>query len=354
MVVMTPRWPRPSGSTTCKRSTKSTSETPSRLAKRDAPTRTYSGARNGLSPYLQTSKPTTNPSFRSSLSKNDRLNYIDAVYCLYNNNSFITPPSEIPGIRNRYNDFVGGHLQLTPFVHADGLFLPFHRFYVHLYEKALREECGYTGAQPYWDWTLSYRDPRQSAVFDGSPWSMGSNGFYVPGREPTIVQAPGAVVTVQPGTGGGCVHSGPFTPDKFQIHLGPVSLNPQGPDGGQGYNPRCLIRDLSLEAAASTRPSNVTVLLDGCQDLGCLNTQMDAAHGGVHFFGHFQMGGIALDVFASPSDPVFWLHHAQVDRLWTIWQSTGDPEGRREQVWGTQTTGNGELELVGRGEWWWM
>ncbi|KAJ4290793.1 hypothetical protein N0V88_006543 [Collariella sp. IMI 366227] len=99
-----------------------------------------------------------------SLSKKDRLSYIGAVYCLYNNNSFITPPSEVPGVRNRYNDFVSGHLQLTPFVHADGLFLPFHRFYVHLYEKALREECGYKGAQPYWDWTLSYRDPRQSAV----------------------------------------------------------------------------------------------------------------------------------------------------------------------------------------------
>ncbi|KAL2128572.1 hypothetical protein VTI74DRAFT_9013 [Chaetomium olivicolor] len=275
-----------------------------------------------------------------SLSKAERLNYIDAVYCLYNNISFITPPSEIPGVRNRYDDFVGGHLLLTPFVHADGFFLPFHRFYVHLYEKALREECGYMGAQPYWDWTLSYQDPRKSPVFDGSPWSMGSNGAYVPGREPTVVQAPGAVVTVQPGTGGGCVYAGPFTPDKFQMHLGPVSFNPPGPDGGLGFNPRCLVRDLGLEAAAMTRPTNVTALLDGCRDLGCLNVQMDAGNGGVHFFGHFQMGGIALDVFASPSDPVFWLHHAQIDRLWTIWQNTVDPRNRTYQVWGTQTTAN--------------
>lgn len=26
--------------------------------------------------------------------------------------------------------------------------LPWHRYFGHLYEKALREECRYTGAQP--------------------------------------------------------------------------------------------------------------------------------------------------------------------------------------------------------------
>lgn len=27
------------------------------------------------------------------------------------------------------------------------------------------------------------------------------------------------------------------------------------------------------------------------------------------------------DQFASPSDPVFWLHHGMVDYVWTLWQS---------------------------------
>ncbi len=26
------------------------------------------------------------------------------------------------------------------------------------------------------------------------------------------------------------------------------------------------------------------------------------------------------DTSTSPTDPIFWLHHAQVDRLWHIWQ----------------------------------
>ena len=35
-----------------------------------------------------------------------------------------------------------------------GHFLPWHRYFGATYEKALREECGYKGAQPYWDWTI--------------------------------------------------------------------------------------------------------------------------------------------------------------------------------------------------------
>jgi len=116
---------------------------------------------------------------RGSLSKKERLNYIDAVYCLANKPG-VTPTSEIPGARSRYDDFVGSHMQQTPFVHADGLFLGYHRYYLWQYEKALRNECGYEGAQPYWDWTLSYEDPRTSTVLDGSPYSLGSNGVFVP------------------------------------------------------------------------------------------------------------------------------------------------------------------------------
>ncbi|KAK0649934.1 hypothetical protein B0T16DRAFT_492448 [Cercophora newfieldiana] len=274
-----------------------------------------------------------------SLSKKERLNYIDAVYCLASKPAK-TPASEIPGARTRYDDFVGSHIQYTPFVHASGLFLPYHRYYVWLYEKALREECGYKGAQPYWDWTLSYKDPRKSSVFDGSPYSLGSNGVFIPNRDPIELVIPNTPTRVfPPATGGGCIYSGPFTPDKWQINLGPIGIPPTGPQGGLGYNPRCLTRDLSPVLSLSTRPTNVTALLDGCADLGCLNIQLDTPDGGVHGFGHFQMGTTAFDVFISPSDPVFWLHHAQVDRLWTIWQNQ-NPAVRTSQVWGTQTAGN--------------
>jgi tyrosinase len=40
------------------------------------------------------------------------------------------------------------------------------------------------------------------------------------------------------------------------------------------------------------------------------------AHNHVHDW----VGGIMSDTSFSPVDPVFWLHHAEVDRLWHLWQ----------------------------------
>jgi Common central domain of tyrosinase. len=262
------------------------------------------------------------------------------VHCLHRKPA-VTNRTLIPGVRSRYDDLVGIHLFQTDFVHSSGLFLPFHRYYVHLYEKALREECGYRGAQPYWDWTLWYDDPRRAPLFNGSPWSMGSNGKYIPDRNDTLIDiVPGfPPFLVAPATGGGCIERGPFTEQLWKAHIGPVGIRPQGPQGGLEYNPRCLKRDLSPIWSQDTRPTNASKLLN-CPDLACVNEVFDAPQG-IHGSGHFQIGGEELDVYVSPNDPIFWLHHAQVDRLWSIWQGL-DIQNRTNQVWGTVTTFNGE------------
>jgi tyrosinase len=36
---------------------------------------------------------------------------------------------------------------------------------------------------------------------------------------------------------------------------------------------------------------------------------------------HGWVGGTMNSIMISPADPLFWLHHAQVDRLWSIWQA---------------------------------
>ena len=36
---------------------------------------------------------------------------------------------------------------------------------------------------------------------------------------------------------------------------------------------------------------------------------------------HAWVGGAMSHVATSPTDPVFWLHLAQVDRLWSLWQA---------------------------------
>ncbi len=201
----------------------------------------------------------------------------------------------------------------------------------------MRSECGYTGPQPYWDWTLSYKDPRKSKIFDGSPDSMGSNGVSVP-HDALVVTAFGVTFSIPPATGGGCVYSGPFT--DYVVNLGPTCYEPRVGDGsGFDYNPRCLKRDVSLFWANFTKPTDVVALVGGNDNLEAFSTFFELPLG-VHGSGHFTIGGDpGDDPFVSAGDPIFYLHHAQVDRLWTIWQAL-DPKTRFGQVFGTSTAHN--------------
>ncbi len=42
---------------------------------------------------------------------------------------------------------------------------------------------------------------------------------------------------------------------------------------------------------------------------------------GVHDSGHVWVGGTMLSITTAPADPVFWMHHAEIDRLWAEWQA---------------------------------
>jgi hypothetical protein len=44
-----------------------------------------------------------------------------------------------------------------------------------------------------------------------------------------------------------------------------------------------------------------------------------AFEAGAHSRPHLFIGG-AMNSFASPDDPIFWLHHTMVDKVWTMWQ----------------------------------
>ena len=55
--------------------------------------------------------------------------------------------------------------------------------------------------------------------------------------------------------------------------------------------------------------------------------------------GHSFISDVDNDLFTSPGDPLFWFHHAQVDRIWTIWQ--GQVLSTREaEIDGTITIAN--------------
>jgi tyrosinase len=140
------------------------------------------------------------------MSADERKAYIKAVQCMFASPSK-SDAALVPGAKTRYDDFVAQHINQTLTIHRTGNFLSWHRYYVHAYEKALKEECGYTGHQPYWDW-FSYRDDlKNSPVFDGSDTSMGGNGAFV---QHNGSLGGGGTIPMPSGEGGGCIKSGPF------------------------------------------------------------------------------------------------------------------------------------------------
>lgn len=55
-------------------------------------------------------------------------------------------------------------------------------------------------------------------------------------------------------------------------------------------------------------------------DLQSFQDYMEAGDG-LHANGHTATGGFQDDLWCSAQDPSFVFHHAQVDRVWTIWAS---------------------------------
>lgn len=174
---------------------------------------------------------------------------------------------------------------------------------------------------------------------------MSGNGAFIANKGPiTLTLGDYPAVYLEPGTGGGCVTSGPFK--NMSVNLGPVGLPLN--DGtvltgtGFEYNPRCLKRDIS--AKVNQRFSNATSivnLITQNKNIGDFQMVMQGVPGsgsiGVHGGGHYTIGGDpADDVSTSPGDPVFYLHHGMIDLTWWTWQQL-DYKNRRNAIAGTGT-----------------
>lgn len=174
---------------------------------------------------------------------------------------------------------------------------------------------------------------------------MGSNGAWIPGRGSRYW--PTTKLNIPIGTGGGCVYAGPFV--NYTVHMGPIDAPGLEPVKNMfDYNPRCLSRDLNptvMSISNSFRNSTTLILdhdrIDAFQ--GVLqhdnNFGQTAFTYSVHGGGHIGVGLVQGDVQASPGDPAFWIHHGQIDRIWTTWQGL-DPHSRLNAISGTHTHRN--------------
>lgn len=59
-------------------------------------------------------------------------------------------------------------------------------------------------------------------------------------------------------------------------------------------------------------------------------TNLEGYHNDVHNW----VGGAMGQISISPADPLFWLHHAQIDRLWSLWQALPGNAGKHPTLAG--------------------
>lgn len=289
----------------------------------------------------------------TSLLPLERQAYTDAVLCLMKKPSRLAQldPTLAPGAKTLYDDYVAVHINNTLTIHATANFLSWHRLFTWSYEQDLRNECGYKGWQPYWNWGKTAFDPLNSPVFDGSEYSMSGNGVFEPHNctNALFSFSDPPVNCIPPGQGGGCVKTGPFK--DYTVDLAPVFPSLAEPELNfslpfLSYDPRCMKRDISVWVSSNwTKDIDSYNLIAQSQDIYWFQTMMQGNNFtdgfyGVHTAGHYTIGGDpGGDFFASPGDPAFWLHHAQIDRTWWIWQNQ-DLAIRQNAISGTITLSN--------------
>nr|CAI59989.1 putative tyrosinase [Streptomyces tenjimariensis] len=208
----------------------------------------------------------------------------------------------------RYDRFVRTHIDYYKADGSGGLraahmspsFLPWHRQYLLDFERELREVDG-SVTLPYWDWT---RDQAPVGPLWGEDF-MGGNGR--PGDHrvttgPFAYEAGNWAVTV------GVTDSPALTRD-FGRPADPIELPT-----------RDELAWATRETVYDTEPWNSMSRggfrnrLEGWVPGGRGNARW-RNHNRVHrWVGGHMLGGGAVN------DPVFWLHHAFVDLLWSRWQ----------------------------------
>ncbi len=162
--------------------------------------------------------------------------------------------------------------------HWDPLFLPWHRAYLYLFEKSLQDRvAGVT--LPWWDWT-SLESRAQ-----GIPASDTDRSNTNPLRRGRVVIDRADIAKLR------------TTPGLLSAGSNPTTV--RDPDV-----PANLPRDATIASIL-----NAPTFSD-------FSSRMENVHGDVHGW----VGGSMSQVPIAAFDPIFWAHHAMIDRLWYVWQ----------------------------------
>lgn len=208
-------------------------------------------------------------------------------------------PSQM-GLGNRYDDYIQMHAASMPtgskgWAHGGPAFLPWHRAFLRRFELDLGV------ALPYWDWTVNDTPDKEGWPF--TPDFLGGTGrdadqkvmdgpfAFDAGKWTLNIQPPSSPLPNFLTRAIGSDPNAPFPPSAAEVEQGltetPYDRAPWGPGARPSFRDR----------------------LEGFHGLGSL-------HNRIHNF----VAGHMSDVHISPSDPAFFLHHVNIDRLWAEWQ----------------------------------
>ncbi|KAI0412429.1 Di-copper centre-containing protein [Xylaria grammica] len=213
-----------------------------------------------------------------SLTDAEKKAYIDADLCLMK----APPIAGVPGAQNVWDELQYTHAAQADYIHNVGAFLPFHRYYVTLHQTLLSTVCGYTGPLPYWNEPLNVGALDEASIFD------------------TVVGFGGD------GTGSSrCITDGPFVNTTLRIQE------------DLSTSEYCISRGLNDRSFNSAVQTNV----DRCLNMATFTDAWNCIEASPHSAGHGGVNGVMVNVKLSPGDPVFYLHHGYIDKLWWDWEA---------------------------------
>lgn len=244
----------------------------------------------------------------NSLTNQEKKDFIEAVLALK------AKPGNLAD--NKYDEFVVWHAKtmstaagtdsdfsMRNLAHAGPIFLPWHREFLSRFEQALRDEVPGVFI-PYWNWEEDAEsdDPKESAVWKED--FMGGDGD--PNDDDIVKNGPFKDwVTVELDQ-----HTGEVLGNSVLRRTLGRGFSDILPNQKNVYN--MLKYDFYDTANWDRNSRGFRNALEGWHvpDLG------EYGHNTVHLW----VGG-SMELSTSPNDPVFFLNHCNVDRIWSIWQS---------------------------------
>lgn len=217
--------------------------------------------------------------------------------------------------------------------HRNWWFLPWHRGYLGYFEQICAQVIGKPAFRlPYWDWTRSAAVPQGlfdlgldpgRAPFEQDPQRLADRLrpavlAWWPGLDaPRLDELRRRGYTTAQGVLDDVVRHLNFARGpRRQTRVAPA-LDARTAFAVGASNVTAALTPATFAAFASGRTANHhTRGVSGLLETGA----HDNVHGGV--------GGF-MGAFMSPVDPLFWMHHANLDRLWDVWtrrqQARGQP-----------------------------